>query len=237
MTDPKQNYFYIIPARLAEEQNKTKALLYGLITSLTGKDGCCIASNQYLAKKLGRKDKSIIATYLNELVREGWIRSKVFQETGNRRKICLTTPLRKKPRTSLEKSNEGSLEKSKDSNIINSKKVSISFEEFWNAYDKKVGRPKSEKKWYRLSFGDQQAIMAYIPKYKRAQPDKKYRKNPETFFNNRSWEDELIPAGNKDGTIELHDGAKAKKINGTWVDAQDINIKIDLQYYPELTKK
>ncbi len=112
----------------------------------------------------------------------------------------------------------------------------ISFEKFWNAYDKKVGRPKSEKKWYKLSLKDQGAIMAYIPNYKKAQPDKKYRKNPETFFNNRSWEDELIKANDRGEVKTLRDGSKARKVNGVWVDAHDINIKINLQYYPELTK-
>ena len=34
--------------------------------------------------------------------------------------------------------------------------------------------------------------MEHIPKYKQAQPDKKFRKNPETFLNNKSWNDEII---------------------------------------------
>ncbi len=38
------------------------------------------------------------------------------------------------------------------------------------------------------------------------------------------------------GVRELHDGTKAKFLNGRWVDASDINVKIDLNYYPELTK-
>jgi len=71
-----------------------------------------------------------------------------------------------------------------------------SFEIFWNLYDKKVGKPKAEKKWNKLSPEEQKAILEYIPKYKIAQPDKTYRKNPETFLNNRGWEDELI-ADNK----------------------------------------
>ena len=66
------------------------------------------------------------------------------------------------------------------------------FEDFWNAYDKKVGKPKSEKKWNKLSLKNKLLIMEYIPKYKLAQPNKKYRKNPETFFNNESWFDEII---------------------------------------------
>lgn len=68
----------------------------------------------------------------------------------------------------------------------------LPFDTFWNLYDKKTGRPKSEKKWNALSLKDQELILKYIPKYKIAQPNKIYRKNPETFFNNRSWEDELI---------------------------------------------
>jgi len=66
-----------------------------------------------------------------------------------------------------------------------------SFLTFWELYDKKVGRPKCEKKWSKLSLEDQTKILDYIPRYKEATPDKKYRKNPETFLNNRSWEDEL----------------------------------------------
>jgi hypothetical protein len=38
--------------------------------------------------------------------------------------------------------------------------------------------------------------MDYIPKYKIAQPDKKFRKDPQTFLNNKSWLDEIIPSKN-----------------------------------------
>jgi hypothetical protein len=68
----------------------------------------------------------------------------------------------------------------------------IDFEKFWNLYDKKIGKPKSEAKWNKLSLEEKEKILEYIPRYKVAQPEKKYRKNPETFFNNRSWEDEII---------------------------------------------
>lgn len=76
--------------------------------------------------------------------------------------------------------------------LTQSKEEKIPFETFWNAYDKKVGKPKSEKKWKGLSRNDQEAILVYIPKYKKAQSNKTFRKNPETFLNNRSWEDEII---------------------------------------------
>jgi len=76
------------------------------------------------------------------------------------------------------------------------------FDFFWNLYDKKVDRPKSERKWNALSDKDQQAIIDYIPKYIKSQPDKKFRKNPTTFLNNRSWENEIIDEGksNEKGT-------------------------------------
>ena len=67
------------------------------------------------------------------------------------------------------------------------------FEEFWNDYEKKVGKKdKLIPKWRKLSDADKINIKAYIPLYKTAQPDKKYRKNPETFLNNKSWDDEII---------------------------------------------
>jgi hypothetical protein len=69
----------------------------------------------------------------------------------------------------------------------------ISFDDFWNLYEKKVGdKTKLEAKWEKLTDEDRTNIMAYIPKYKESQPDKKYRKDPATFLNNKSWNDELI---------------------------------------------
>ena len=68
----------------------------------------------------------------------------------------------------------------------------LEFDLFWNLYDKKTGKEKCEPKWNRLSLNDQNLILGYIPKYKISQPDKKFRKNPETFLNNKSWNDELI---------------------------------------------
>jgi len=70
---------------------------------------------------------------------------------------------------------------------------SIDFEIFWNLYDKKTGKKeKIKSKWDQLSIDVQEKILDYIPKYIESQPDKKFRKNPETFFNNEGWNDEII---------------------------------------------
>ena len=70
------------------------------------------------------------------------------------------------------------------------------FDFFWSLYDKKVGKPKAQKLWAKLSLDERKACLAYIPLYKQAQPDKQFRKNPETFLRNHSWNDELIYRNN-----------------------------------------
>ena len=73
------------------------------------------------------------------------------------------------------------------------KEVNIDFEWFWKDYDKKVGvKEKLRKKWNKLSDEERQNAMNYIDLYKQAVPDKQFRKNPETFLNNKSWNDEII---------------------------------------------
>jgi hypothetical protein len=34
-----------------------------------------------------------------------------------------------------------------------------------------------------------------VPKYKAAQPDKRFRKNPEAYLNQKAWNDEIIFSG------------------------------------------
>jgi hypothetical protein len=71
--------------------------------------------------------------------------------------------------------------------------VNIAFDWFWNDYDKKVGdKTKLKKKWNKLSDEERQNAMNYIELYKQAVTDKQFRKNPETFLNNKSWNDEII---------------------------------------------
>lgn len=76
--------------------------------------------------------------------------------------------------------------------LIDPEEYELSFENFWRLYDKKVGKPNCEKKWYALSKSDRRAAIEYIPLYIAAQPDKQFRKNPQTFLNQKSWNDEII---------------------------------------------
>jgi hypothetical protein len=66
------------------------------------------------------------------------------------------------------------------------------FKVFWNLYDKKVDRSRCEKKWHALSEQEKDQAFIHIPKYKISQPDKQYRKNPETYLNNKAFQNEII---------------------------------------------
>lgn len=68
-----------------------------------------------------------------------------------------------------------------------------SFEQFWAAFAKKVGRSKSSEKWAGLNPAEQAAILAHLPAYVAATPDKQFRKDPATYLHNRTWEDEELP--------------------------------------------
>lgn len=74
-------------------------------------------------------------------------------------------------------------------------KDEYTFERAWNLYEKKVGcKAKLEKKWNSMSQKDRKSAIEYIPLYVISQPDKQYRKNFQTFLDQRGWEDELIGA-------------------------------------------
>ena len=72
-------------------------------------------------------------------------------------------------------------------------KDEYTFERAWNLYEKKVGcKAKLGKKWNSMSLKDRKAAIEYIPSYVIATADKQYRKNFQTFLNQRGWEDEII---------------------------------------------
>jgi uncharacterized protein YcfL len=71
--------------------------------------------------------------------------------------------------------------------------VNIDFDFFWDYYDKRVGdKNKIKKKWDNLTDEEREKAFKFIESYKIVQPDKQFRKNPETFLNNKSWNDEII---------------------------------------------
>lgn len=82
----------------------------------------------------------------------------------------------------------------KSSNIIN-----IDFEIFWNLYNKKKGdKDKIKIKWEKLNDNDRQKIINTLPTFLNSISDKQYQPFPETYLNNKRWNDEIENNTKKD---------------------------------------
>lgn len=91
----------------------------------------------------------------------------------------------------------------------------ISWINFWDTYNKKVGYKKCIAKWNNGSLSKEKKKLAidYLPAYKQAEPDNKYRQNPLTYLNSETWNDEII----KEETQQDRD----KKIRDKYKDAEN----------------
>ena len=160
--------------------------VFNMFGVLTSKE----IQEKYLRATLERKEVEIVADYWLLDMPEG-DKFSVFDVDGN----CIKKINR--PNNSINRSNNSINRPNNSQSKVNSIYTKYSFGEFWDLYDKKRGdKGKIEKKWMKLSEREREAIMKYIPLYKEAQPDKKFRKDPDTFLNNKSWNDELIYENN-----------------------------------------
>jgi hypothetical protein len=60
---------------------------------------------------------------------------------------------------------------------------------FWDLYNKKVDKVKTEKAFLKLSESEIQLILQVVKKYVDSTPDVKFRKNPLTWLNGKCWND------------------------------------------------
>lgn len=75
---------------------------------------------------------------------------------------------------------------------VNVNEINIPFVEFWNFYDKKVGNKKDcEKKWVKLKDEERKKIIETLPFFIKSITEKQFQPFPETYLNNRRWEDEI----------------------------------------------
>ena len=83
------------------------------------------------------------------------------------------------------------------------KEINIEFDVFWNLYDKKVGdKSKLTLNWNSLTDEERSLAINHIPKYKEVTQDKKYRKDPSTYLNNKSFNDEIIQRNNIEQQVQ-----------------------------------
>lgn len=93
------------------------------------------------------------------------------------------------------------------------------FDNAWNLYEKKVGcKDKLKKKWNSMTRADRKAATEFIPLYVLSTPDRQYRKNFQTFLNQRGWEDEIIGAEQPKTAVSTSE--KEKPIGELWQEAK-----------------
>lgn len=64
------------------------------------------------------------------------------------------------------------------------------FDDFWDKYDKKVGKPNAEKLFKKIDQAGREKIMVHLDHY--LMTEKQYRKDPERYLKHKTWEDEII---------------------------------------------
>ena len=78
---------------------------------------------------------------------------------------------------------------------------------------KKIGNKSAmEKKFDNMPQKVKERIIEYLPDYIESTPDKAYRKNPQTFLNNKSWEDEIIIKKNENRNNNSTDYSRLKSL-------------------------
>jgi hypothetical protein len=168
---------------------------------------------QMAMEAIGIKKHGTYIQYFNELVEWGFI--KLIEKSKNQYSANIisliiampkngkaldkaivkhTVKQSKSTRQSNSESN-GSINKQLTINQepITNKQINIEFDVFWNLYDKKVSKEKSEAKWNKLSYDDKVKIIQTLPAFIAKIKDKQYQPHPDTYLNNRRWEDEETP--------------------------------------------
>ena len=178
---------------------------------------------------------AVVLRYFFELTDDGYINDRAEQEIAKyqeksekARKSAIARWKKKTPKANKDKGSSdvdaNALRTDSEGNAnheplttnhqpltINNEPV-IAFDEFWEAYDKKIDRAKCLAKWEKLTAQQHQEIMSNVHAYVAANNVKQYRKNPLTYLNGECWLDEIItqqPARNNQG---LQD-AKQSKLN------------------------
>lgn len=180
---------------LNKELNIMEKLFLVEIDSLDREQGC-FASNSYFAQFFGLKNTRV-SQIINSLIKKGFINARYERKGREIVKRVLTIKCKKvfnKVYEGIQNSVTTYSEKCKENNTINNTNNTIneSFEKFWNLYDKKRGKPVCINLWKKIKPELYDTIYQHIQEYKKVQPDKLFRKDPERYLKYKCWNDEII---------------------------------------------
>jgi hypothetical protein len=68
----------------------------------------------------------------------------------------------------------------------------LSFDNVWEMYERKGNKKTSRSRWNGLPKKAKQLAVVHIPRYVKSTPERKFRKNFETYINKEAWNDEII---------------------------------------------
>jgi hypothetical protein len=217
------SWYAKVPSEILSNKDLSSSgkLLVGVIISLSNKTGYCFASNQYISDILG-VSLAYTRALIKELESKNIIIRKMSDKKSNDNSTRMMRLVDLKLTNTLSDGNVGDTivsggviaeyqggdtivaggviagyHHNKEINIKVNKKVnnvSDRFDEFWELYEKKVGKEKAKSKWIKLKENEKEKCLLSIPSYKIARPNPVYRKDPERYLSNKVWEDE-IPNG------------------------------------------
>ncbi len=84
------------------------------------------------------------------------------------------------------------------------------FEDFWDKYDKKTGKPECIKFWEKINQPDREKIMQHLEDY--TKKEKEFRKDPERYLKKECWNDEIITPNEKLNGISAKNTRSAEQI-------------------------
>lgn len=174
----------------------TQLMLYAIIHGFSQDGHSFFTGSLKYLQVATRKSRSTVIDNLMRLEEKGLVLK--FQEIVNKVTYNKYRVVRKPDGGGTETGRGGSTKTVPNSNnLYKPIKKPLedwpTFDDFWKAYDKKRGDiSKLEKKWYSISKTERKKIMAYVPAYIKDTPEKKFRKDPSTFLNQKSWNDELV---------------------------------------------
>jgi hypothetical protein len=219
------NYYAIIPAnvRYADITPNAK-LLYGEITALSNKNGCCYAGNEYFAN-LYNVSKVSVSKWVSELVKNGFITSDITYKEGSKEILnrCLRIigyPLKENFLHPIkEKFKENNTSSINNTRINNNSIPDDHFEEWYRVYPRHISKANAKKAYTTaLKKVGKEILLGAVKVFAKSveinKTEERFIPHPSTWLNQERWEDY------KPKSVEVKNNIPMgiRLIDGYWVD-------------------